>query len=47
MIEYVMSRAMYESLKKEKGLNTNKAILQYINRTFGLRGYVCKFKIEG
>lgn len=46
MVEYIMSREMYENLKKELKTSNNKVVLQYINQTFGIKGRISKFIVE-
>ena len=48
-MKYSMSKEMYQSLWKQfkKHKNTKKAILDYVNATFGIKNGVTEIIIEG
>ena len=48
-MKYSMSKEMYKSLCKEfkKHKNTQKAILDYVNATFGIKNGVTEIIVEG
>lgn len=48
-MKYSMSKEMYQSLYKvfKKQKNTKKAILDYVNQTFGIKNGVTEIIVEG